>query len=43
MQNALTYLEKLIDNGYDYADALYKTSTKFKISYTKIQSAYDNL
>jgi hypothetical protein len=41
MLKALEYINKLIDLGYDYADAQYKASKKFKVNASKLQQYYD--
>ena len=41
MSKALEYINSLLDIGYDFADALYKASKKFKINHNKLQRYYD--
>jgi hypothetical protein len=41
MKQALDYMLQLIEDGYDYMDALDKTAAKFKISCCALQEAYD--
>lgn len=42
MKNALNYLIKLIDDGYDFAEALFKASCKYHVKYDILTEAYDN-
>lgn len=39
---ALTYLVQLIQEGYDYIDAEWKASDKFKVNHLKLRLLYDN-
>lgn len=42
MKKALRYLNKLIDDGMEYADAVWKTSQRFTdVGYEELQNAYD--
>lgn len=43
MKQALTYLQELLADGYDYADAIYKAAAKYKVSYQGLQDAYDTI
>ena len=43
MSQALDYMLNLIDAGYDYSDALYKASAKFKVTSDALQEAYDDI
>jgi hypothetical protein len=40
---ALDYLDQLIDQGYEYPDALYKASSRFKVDHNALQDAYDGI
>ncbi|MND11850.1 hypothetical protein D3C80_19620 [compost metagenome] len=42
MDGALEYLIQLIDDGYEYPDAQYKASQKFKVSAEELQERYDD-
>lgn len=42
MDGALEYLIQLIDDGYEYPDAQYKASQKFKVSSEELQERYDD-
>ena len=41
MYDALYYMLVMIDNGYDFADALYAVSAKYKVSPEALTEAYD--
>lgn len=41
MEEALSYLKELIDSGYEYPDAEWKTANLFKVSCWKLRQAYD--
>ena len=38
---AYAYMMQLIDQGYEYPDALYKASTEHNVSENILQDAYD--
>lgn len=42
MNKALRYMNKLIESGVEYPDAVWKTSRKFRdVNYEELQTAYD--
>lgn len=43
MSQALDYMLQLIEDGYDYSEALYKASDMYKVSHDALQEAYDSI
>jgi hypothetical protein len=41
IDNALEYLTQLIAEGWEYPEAEFKASEKFKVNYQKLRDAYD--
>ena len=42
MEQAYLYLVHLIDCGYEFPDALWKATSRFKVDSTELTEMYDN-